>query len=508
MQTLLHLTLIALLLTTASFSARAQTTPPPEVIEPDGICAQITIPDPDNPAPATIEVNDETDPDCHTPGIIYQQADDTVIDATVDTTATDWATRCRALGVGTGPVGVGEGAAGQPHTYEDTARTRVTGGGSSGCAVWTSYARDHGRRYRTVWDCHEASAHTTAEGDGHAHDWLAEPWLAWQWTEVACWTVVNTMGCPPPAPDEPDTRGSYSFSTCSGEPPEINQPPPGTPDDPDDPENTEPPGDNPEDPTEPDPTEPDPTEPDPTDPPCTTNCETGDGPDEQEGPPEAGTDQSPAPPTAPLGGVGIFDNVAVLGMEDAIIDVKEDGSITVTPTGTAITPTTIPSSQDLTGADPGDNDDGGIDGFTDGGWTDPDGFGVACFNETAQVETANGTTRSAIEIRIGDTLRTQTGTATVRAVYHDTRAKRWVAINGETPFVTATHPMVTARGLVKGRDLKSGDRVQKSDGTWMEITTIEIRPIEQTSVNIETANDEAYVVNGLWFGSYGTYAME
>ena len=43
---------------------------PPEVIEPDGICTQITIGDPDNPAPATIEVNDETDPKCHTPGII------------------------------------------------------------------------------------------------------------------------------------------------------------------------------------------------------------------------------------------------------------------------------------------------------------------------------------------------------------------------------------------------------------------------------------------------------
>ena len=88
MHTPLQTTVIALLLTTASFSAQAQTTPPPEVIEPDGICAQITIPDPDNPAPATIEVNDETDPDCHTPGIIYQQADDTVIDATVETTGT------------------------------------------------------------------------------------------------------------------------------------------------------------------------------------------------------------------------------------------------------------------------------------------------------------------------------------------------------------------------------------------------------------------------------------
>ena len=177
MQTLLHMTLIALLLTTASFSAQAQTTPPPEVIEPDGICAQITIPDPDNPAPATIEVNDETDPDCHTPGIIYQQADDTVIDATVDTAATDWATRCRALGRTVGPLGVGHGGE-APHTFETTTRTRVISTTASGCATVTISARDNGRRDRTVYDCHEGGAHATAEGDGHAHDWLAEPWQA------------------------------------------------------------------------------------------------------------------------------------------------------------------------------------------------------------------------------------------------------------------------------------------------------------------------------------------
>ena len=99
MYALIPTTMTALLFAAASLSAQAQTSAvPPEVIEPDGVCTQITSPDPDNPAPATIEVNDETDPDCHTPGIIFQQADDTVIDATIETTGTDWATRCRALG--------------------------------------------------------------------------------------------------------------------------------------------------------------------------------------------------------------------------------------------------------------------------------------------------------------------------------------------------------------------------------------------------------------------------
>ena len=150
---------------------------PPEVIEPDGICTQITIADPDNPAPATIEVNDETDPDCHTPGIIYQQADDTVIDATVDTTATDWATRCRALGKTVAPLGAGHGG-NERHTFEESTRTRQVSTRTSGCVTATVLTRDNGRRDRTVFDCREAGAHTTAAGDGHAHEWLAEPWQA------------------------------------------------------------------------------------------------------------------------------------------------------------------------------------------------------------------------------------------------------------------------------------------------------------------------------------------
>ena len=200
MHTPLQTTVIALLLTTASFSAQAQTTPPPEVIEPDGICAQITIPDPDNPAPATIEVNDETDPDCHTPGIIYQQADDTVIDATVDTTATDWATRCRALGKTVGPLGAGHGG-NEPHTFEETTRTRQISSTTSGCVTITVVALDDGRRDRTVFDCREGGAHITPAGDGHAHEWLAEPWEPWQWTETGRRANVDNNNCPQGTPD-------------------------------------------------------------------------------------------------------------------------------------------------------------------------------------------------------------------------------------------------------------------------------------------------------------------
>ena len=356
MHTPLQTTVIALLLTTASFSAQAQTTPPPEVIEPDGICAQITIPDPDNPAPATIEVNDETDPDCHTPGIIYQQADDTVIDATVDTTATDWATRCRALGVGTGPVGVGQGAAGQPHTYEDTTRTRVTAGGSTGCIVWTSYARDHGRRYRTVWDCHEGGAHATAEGDGHAHDWLAEPWLPWQWTEVACWTVVSTLSCPPPPPDETDTRGSYSFNTCSGQAPDIDQPPARTRPDPDDP--TEP---DPQDPTEADPQ--DPTEPDPQDP-TEPNPQDPTEPNPQD--PTEPDPEGQEAPTSPTQQGSITQDIAALGGFPVNVERDDTGRVVSV---TAVNPPATPPAQSQDDDDGGDGNGGGSTsgGSTSGG---------------------------------------------------------------------------------------------------------------------------------------------
>ena len=200
MQALLPTTLIALLLTSASFSTQGQTTPPPEVIEPDGVCTQITIPDPDNPAPATIEVNDETDPDCHTPGIIYQQADDTVIDATVETTGTDWATRCRALGKTVGPLAAGHGG-NEPHTFEETTRTRQISSSTSGCITITVVALDDGRRDRTVFDCREGGAHITPAGDGHAHEWLTEPWEPWQWTETGRRANINNNNCPQDTPN-------------------------------------------------------------------------------------------------------------------------------------------------------------------------------------------------------------------------------------------------------------------------------------------------------------------
>ena len=125
------------------------------------------------PAPATIEVNDETDPDCHTPGIIYQQADDTVIDATVETTGTDWATRCRALGKTVGPLAVGT-RAGTSHTRSRRPPARARSAAQHPVASrspwWHSTTDD---ATETVFDCRKGGAHITPPaGDGHAHEWL------------------------------------------------------------------------------------------------------------------------------------------------------------------------------------------------------------------------------------------------------------------------------------------------------------------------------------------------
>ena len=224
MHTPLQTTVIALLLTTASLSAQAQTTPPPEVIEPDGICTQITIPDPDNPAPATIEVNDDTDPDCHTPGIIYQQAPDSQIDVQVDATATDWATACRALGVTVGPLAQGHGGP-EPHTFESTTTTRAVGGATSGCTAYTVWIQEEERRDRTVYDCREAGAHSTAAGDGHAHTWLAEPWGAMQTTELTRWWTADPNAClngnnPTPGEPPPEPTNGNPAEPTEGNPTE------------------------------------------------------------------------------------------------------------------------------------------------------------------------------------------------------------------------------------------------------------------------------------------------
>ena len=207
MYALLPTTLTALLLAAAAFSAQAQTPAPAEVIEPDGVCA--TIPDPDDPTGP--EIADKTDPDCYEAGVIYQQVPDTHIQATVKATATDWATRCRALGKTVGLLGVGHGGS-APHTFETTTRTRAVGSGSSGCTVWTEYAEDSGRRNRTVYDCHEAAAHAgpVANSDGHTHDWLAEPWNPWQWTEISRWTTSDDSACPPKTDNQVLAKASGS----------------------------------------------------------------------------------------------------------------------------------------------------------------------------------------------------------------------------------------------------------------------------------------------------------
>ena len=166
----------------------------------DGICAQ--VPDPNN---AGALIDDDTDPDCHEPGLIYQEIPDTQIDLDVDTTGVDWVTNCRAHSVTVGPTA--PPSSDPPHTWETTTRTYVTGGGSSGCATWTAYQRDNGRRDRTVLDCRLAGAHSTAAGDGHAHRWLAEPWEPWVWTPAAAWVSWDISAC-----DDDDNPGGGGTS--------------------------------------------------------------------------------------------------------------------------------------------------------------------------------------------------------------------------------------------------------------------------------------------------------
>ena len=224
MRTLLPITLTTLLLAATAVSAQAQTDPTnPNVVAPDGVCTRI-------PNPADLngpDIPDETDPDCHEAGLIYEQVPDTHIDARVDTTGTDWATACRALGVTVGPLAAGHGGP-EPHTFESTTTTRAVGGATSGCTAYTVWIQEEERRDRTVYDCREAGAHSTAAGDGHAHTWLAEPWGAMQTTELTRWWTADPNAClngnnPTPGEPPPEPTNGNPAEPTNGKP-RGNQP--------------------------------------------------------------------------------------------------------------------------------------------------------------------------------------------------------------------------------------------------------------------------------------------
>ena len=137
------------------------------------------------------------------------------------------------------------------------------------------------------------------------------------------------------------------------------------------------------------------------------------------------------------------------------------------------------------------------------------GAGGKCFRPDALVRLADGRELPAGEVRPGDELFSPGGVARVaRAVgfHEDPREEPWVSVNGRAPFFTGSHPVVTRRGEVPGASLRPGDVVTLAGEVAEVVRTVELVPIAQASVNIETEGSAPYFVNGVLFGSVPTLA--
>ena len=135
------------------------------------------------------------------------------------------------------------------------------------------------------------------------------------------------------------------------------------------------------------------------------------------------------------------------------------------------------------------------------------GAGGKCFRPDALVRLADGRELPAGEIRPGDELVSPGGVARVaRAVgfHEDTREEPWVSVNGGEPFFTGSHPVVTRRGEVPGANLRPGDVLILAGDVTEVVRTVELVPLAQPSVNVETEGSAPYFVNGVLFASVPT----
>lgn len=142
--------------------------------------------------------------------------------------------------------------------------------------------------------------------------------------------------------------------------------------------------------------------------------------------------------------------------------------------------------------------------FSDGGGTESGnpGIGSICFSADARVRLPDGVDVAIGEIELGERVVVPSGLARVVAVYRDDREKYWVSIDGEAPFFTASHPVVTERGTVRGGELQAGDRLRTLSGTFRTVVRVDLVKLRKVNVNIETEGHAPYFVDGVLFGSY------
>ena len=136
------------------------------------------------------------------------------------------------------------------------------------------------------------------------------------------------------------------------------------------------------------------------------------------------------------------------------------------------------------------------------------GAGAKCFRLDALVRLADGREIPAGEVRLGDELASPAGVARVAGLHQDTREEPWVSVNGGEPFFTGSHPVVTRRGEVPGENLRPGDVLTLAGDVTEVVRTVELVPIAQPNVNIETEGSMPYFVNGRLFGSAKTRTVE
>lgn len=129
-----------------------------------------------------------------------------------------------------------------------------------------------------------------------------------------------------------------------------------------------------------------------------------------------------------------------------------------------------------------------------------------CVAEGTLISMADGSTRKAEDVRVGDSLKSQDGeSVAVTNVFMGTEAElvRLKTASGECLDMTYDHPVLAARGFVRADELTAGDRIVTESG---ESAVSELYPIPYGGkvYSVETSPPGAIVCNGIVTGDFVT----
>lgn len=133
-----------------------------------------------------------------------------------------------------------------------------------------------------------------------------------------------------------------------------------------------------------------------------------------------------------------------------------------------------------------------------------------CFHPSTRILMADGSTKSAEEIRVGDTLHGKTAVAplTVKKVVEGPETLALIALkfSGRELIVTSKHPLLSSNGYVRADKLKAGDKVLNADGIPVQLESVNPygpfpgQRVINFVVSDETEGSQTLIAEGLLSG--------